>query len=477
MPPDEEYSVEFTKTHSNFFLDWLKKLFQFFWFLPKRIYNTYLLVRHREFKQPASKNVCPMRYLNPFVYLNYSTYIAAKSIMIKAILKYPRKDPEKGIFDDQDNALVFLPIFKDLYPEETITPENFLLTCSKENIRKYRQPILRFIGPQHIEKRSEELQAVIEDTIQFYCSECNLINATEFSFTLAVAVVSRLLLNHLGPFEAYRKIAIAVDTMNRSVMKKALKQPLSNEEKEEYKHSIQVIRSAIDTSFYREEKSTDESFIHFLREEKQLTPIEIKLSLFSMYFAGSDTTSGLLNYLLWQLGKHPEIQEKIYQEIHSSQENLFTYANHSLTINQLFSESMRLYTPTYVIGRIAACPLLCTVKDKAGNTVFKRKLRKNEKLLSMPTFAARDPLIFENPDQFNPQRFPAALKSYSWFAFGDGTHACPGQWLARAEISLFVALLVKKYKFSSSPENEFQQLGYISLKSSENVTLHLFSRN
>lgn len=474
----EEYTVEFIKAPQQSFLERLKNLVSAFLFLPKRIYNTYLLIRCQEFKKPASKNVCPMRYLNPFFYLNVSTHIAAKSMMIKAILKHPRKDPIQGIFDDQDNALVFFPVFKDLYPEEIITTEDFLLTCSKENIRKYRQPILRFIGPQHIEKRGKELQTVIEETIQFYGSQSKegVINATEASFTLAVAVVSRLLVAHPGPFDIYRKIAIAVDSVNRSVMKKALRQPLTEMEKAEYQQSIQTLRSAIDTSFHLEEALSQGSFIEALRGETHLTGIQIKLSLFAMYFAGSDTTSGLLNYLLWQLGRHPELQEEIFQEINSSKEELFIYANQSKKIGQLISESIRLYTPTYVIGRIATCPLLCMVKDRLGNVVFEQKIKKNEKLLSMPTFAARDPQVFENPDLFNPYRHNVPLKNYSWFPFGDGPHSCPGQWLARAEISLFITLLIKNYQFSSSPEKEFEQLGYISLKPSEVVSLRLFQR-
>lgn len=478
LPPTDDYTVEFTKASHIGLLEKLKSLMLAFFLLPRRIYNTYLLIRYREFKKPASKNICPMRYLSPFFYLNYSTHIAAKSLMIKAILRHPRKDPEQGIFDDQDSALVFLPIFRDLYPEETITSEDFLFTCSKENVLKYRQPILRFIGPQQIERQSQALQTVIDDTIQFCCAQCKegKVNATDVSFIFAVAVVSRLLVSNPGPFDIYRKIAIAVDSVNRSVMKKALRQPLSDDEKEEYKQSVQVLRSAIDTPFHLEENLSKGSFIEALREEKRLTELQIKLSLFAMYFVGSDTTSGLLNYMLWQLGQHPEIQEKIFQEIHSSQEDLFTYANQSKTIGQLFSESIRLYTPTYVIGRVAACPLLCTVKDKSGNIMFQQKIKKDEKLLSMPTFAARDAQIFENPDLFDLDRCHASLKSYSWFPFGDGPHSCPGQWLARAEISLFIASLVKQYRFSSSPNKEFQQLGYISLKPSESVSLRFSLR-
>jgi len=532
MPSHEEYTVELTKAPSLGLLARLAKAIHTFRSLPQRIYNTFLLFKHRELKKPASKNVCPMRYLNPFLYLHYSTKIVSKSAVIKAILKYPRKDPEGGLFNDQDNAMVFLPVLQDLYPEETITPEDFIFTCNKESLRKYRQPILRFIGPQSIEKQSKELEAVIEDTIQFYCKEeqerylNNLksweldqeapqnscpervtiaerqgssednnfevkptqsktnfssclgisIDATEFSFVLAVAVMSRLLLGHPGPFHAYREIASAVDLVNRYMMKKTLKQPLSKEEKEGYKESLLTLRSAIDTSFHSQGPFSHGSFVETLREEKQLTPLQVKMSLYAMYSAGSDTSSSLLNYLLWQLGKHPEFQEEIFNEMRESKEDLFTYANQSEAIGRVFSESLRLFTPAYVIGRISPQPLICTIKDKSGNILCQERIEKNEKLLSMPTFAARDPFLFQNPDEFHPHRFNNPSKGYSWFPFGDGAHSCPGQWLAKAEISMITAILIRRYRFDSSPKQEFQQLGYISLKSSEQVQLKLFPR-
>jgi cytochrome P450 len=475
----EDCTIEFSKAPADTLFERLQSLIKAVWVFPKRVYNTYLLIRYREFKKPASKNVCPMRYLNPFFYLNFSTQIAANSSLIKAILKHPRKDPDRGLFDDQDNALVFLPLFKELYPEEKVSSEDFIFTCSKENLRKYREPVLRFIGPQSMEKQSGELLSVIESTLQFFFrqNEKNRINATELSFALTIAVVSRLLLGHPGPVTTYLEIAKAVDFVNRYTMKKALKQPLSKSEKEDYFKSLAILREAIDASFHSRQPLPNGSFVEMLRDEKLLSPLQIKLSLYSMYTAGSDTTSALLGYLLWQLGQHPDLQEEIIQEMNQSEEDTYTYANHSVAINRLISESMRLFTPAYVIGRKPSSPLLCTIRDNAGNILFQKKIKKNEKLLSMPTCAARDPGVFENPDAFIPHRFETFVKNYSWFPFGDGAHSCPGQWLAKAEIAVCIALLMKKYRIRSFPENEPQQQGYLSLKTTEQILLELLPRD
>lgn len=469
MHPDE-YTVEFEKAPPD---SLLRRVLRILGSIPLRIYNTCLLIRFREFRKPASKNVCPMRYLNPFPYLHCVTRIAAKPAVMKAILKHPRKDPEVGFFDDQDNAIVFLPLLRDLFPGEEVTEEDFIFSCSKENLRKYRQPLLRFIGPQNIERQSGELQTVIDDTLEFYC-QGNLeptINATEFSFVLAVTTMSRLLLGNPGPFSVYREIAQAIDQTSQYLMKKVLKQPFSKEQTAVYHQSLETIRTAIAKSLEAKQSLSNGSFIEALEEEKQLTPLQIKISLFVVYFAGSDTTAGLLNYILWQLGKHPELQEEIFEEICRDD------AAQSPCMQRVIAECLRLFTPAYVIGRVAARPFMCTVKDKKGKVLFKEKIGKNEKLLNTPTFAGRDPTLFENPDAFCPHRFDGKEKSYSWLPFGDGAHSCPGQWLAKAEIALLLTTLIRRYRFTSSPDREFEQHGYISLKPSEQVSLHLVFRD
>lgn len=135
-----------------------------------------------------------------------------------------------------------------------------------------------------------------------------------------------------------------------------------------------------------------------------------------------------------------------------------------------------MYTPAYVIGRQPAHDLICTVRNKQGDVVLREKIAKKVGILCAPTFAGRDPHHYDKPDEFNPHRFENQPKTLSWLPFGDGKHVCPGQWLAKAEVVVLIALLIQKYEIKSFPEKKFQQRGYITLKPSEEIWMTLTER-
>ncbi len=132
------------------------------------------------------------------------------------------------------------------------------------------------------------------------------------------------------------------------------------------------------------------SLIDALRNEKQMTELQIKSTLFLMYVGGSETTGTLLNYLLWQLGRHPEYQEEIYREMQSKEGSLFEIANSLSTVEKLFAESIRLFTPVYVIGRFPTKDMMCIVKDKEGENGLSRENleKRGNRELSGPSQAA-----------------------------------------------------------------------------------------
>lgn len=78
-----------------------------------------------------------------------------------------------------------------------------------------------------------------------------------------------------------------------------------------------------------------------------------------------------------------------------------------------------------------AADTVCTIKDKDGVIVFREELSKGDMLLAAPTFAARNPLQYQNPDKFQPHHFDTIPITLPWFPFGEGMHTCPGQWLLR----------------------------------------------
>ncbi|MBA3721668.1 MAG: cytochrome P450 [Parachlamydiaceae bacterium] len=477
----EECTIEFSrvsKSQNKIFWNFLKKIIRWPTTMIKKIYNTCLLLKYKELYKPLCKNHCPMRMINTFSTLMFTWKIAAKPQLMKAILKHARKDPENGIFDDSLSAKIFIPLLRDLYPSEIIDVDDCLMTCHKKYFNLYRQPILHFIGPHNIKKHEHELQKIVEESINFWVRESlgKKINATDLSLIYTTTVISRLLLGHPGPFEVYRDIAYAIDCLNKHIVKINLKQSLSIEEIKKYQNSLEIVRKAIDVSLKTVEKPSFGSLVHALQEDKQMSELQIKTTLFLMYAGGSESTATLLNYLLWQLGQHPNYQKRILEEIRDKKGSLFEISRQSQCIENLFNECIRLMTPLYILNRQPVSELVCTVMDRKGEEVFKINIDKDDDLLCAPTFAARDPQYYENPDDFNPDRFINTSKTLPWLPFGDGKHTCPGQWLAKEEICQLITLLVQRYQIQSIPEKEVKQQGYITLKPTEDIWLILTSR-
>lgn len=451
---------------------WLSRIVFFPFSLPERIYNTYLLFKYGELRQPAKENMCPLRVINPLRTLFFTFNMTAVPEFMKAILRHPRKDPDTGLFNDQENKQVFLLLARELFPNEKIEENDSLFTCSKEELLLHRTPVLQFLTPSNIKRQSGELVGVAGDVMKLYCGD-EKVNATEMSFTFTTTVISRLLLGHPGPIEKYKEISSSLDCLNRIAIKKAWHQNLSREENDSYNQALEVVREAIATSITNEQRPPLGSLVEAL--EGKMSPIQVKVALFNLFFAGSETAAALLSYVFWQLGQHPEYQEAIHREI-SGGGDLFQLAEASPTLNKVFAESIRLFTPGYLISRRAAADLICRAKDRQGKVVFEQKINQGEGLTSLPTFAARDPLKFPNPDQFDPSRFSQPPKALDWRPFGDGAHSCPGQTLAKSEVLVLIASIVRQFTFTSSPKNEIGQKGLLTLKPAEDVSLLITRR-
>ncbi|KAG0474986.1 hypothetical protein HPP92_014672 [Vanilla planifolia] len=58
------------------------------------------------------------------------------------------------------------------------------------------------------------------------------------------------------------------------------------------------------------------------------------------------------------------------------------------------------------------------------------------------------PENFPNPEKFDPSRFEVAPKQNTYLPFGNGTHACPGNELAKLEMLVLLHHLTTQYRWS-----------------------------
>lgn len=182
---------------------------------------------------------------------------------------------------------------------------------------------------------------------------------------------------------------------------------------------------------------------------------EIKI----LFIAGHETTANALTFTLHLLGNHPEIQQEMFEElvaIESQTQDVVERLQKMSYTNAVINESMRLYPPAWITDR----------ENIADDALLDYQIRKGT-LIGVSFYELhRNPKYWENPEQFNPERFLGEQKKQSmqyFYPFGAGPRMCIGMGFAMYEMALALSYLVGKYHIkSSSPTVAFNPL--ITLK-------------
>ncbi len=159
-----------------------------------------------------------------------------------------------------------------------------------------------------------------------------------------------------------------------------------------------------------------------------------------LFIAGHETTSNSLSFTTQLLALNPEWQERIYTEAKSleTETDLMYKVSNSPLTQQVVEESMRLYPPAYFIDRVNR------ERDEFKGKVFEPG---SNLLLSIHEIH-RHPILWEDPDNFKPERFDGNPKKYSsqYFPFGAGPRKCIGNNFAMFEMIIALQELILRYK-------------------------------
>jgi len=174
---------------------------------------------------------------------------------------------------------------------------------------------------------------------------------------------------------------------------------------------------------------------NFMDEEQLIDEILI------LFTAGHETTSNSLTFTAQLLALNPEWQEKIYAEIQKLKEqdpDLMSFVTQAQKTQQVVEESMRLYPPAYFIDRV----------NIEADEFEGKYLEPGSNLLFSLHEVHRHPDLWEDPDDFKPERFEEGGRKYSsqYFPFGAGPRKCIGNNFAMFEMIIAVTELVDRYK-------------------------------
>ncbi|KAI6223143.1 Cyp-29A4 [Aphelenchoides fujianensis] len=197
------------------------------------------------------------------------------------------------------------------------------------------------------------------------------------------------------------------------------------------------------------EQKSRPDFLDILLEANragEMTFEECREQVDTFLFAGYDTTSHALSWILWCLATHPAVQKRVHEEI----EREFGGRDEEFASNRMkelpyceavIKEALRMFPPIAGIGRELREELeVGGHRLPAGSTVNINMLllHHNEK-------------VFPNSWTFDPERFAEGreLPPTAYLPFSAGVRNCIGQRFANREIRVFLAHLLHNFRVST----------------------------
>jgi cytochrome P450 len=184
-------------------------------------------------------------------------------------------------------------------------------------------------------------------------------------------------------------------------------------------------------------------------DEKQLRDEVITLLI-----AGHETTTLLLTWFFYCLGRYPEIEAQVHEEVDrtlSGRLPTFEDIPNLVYTRQVIDETLRLYPPAYALSRFG----------NRADSVGGYDVQANAAISLCPFITHRMPEFWRQPLEFDPDRFDPAQNTsrhrFAYIPFGAGPRQCIGESFSLTEGVLVAAAIAQRFRLRI-PDHHVAQL-------------------
>ena len=212
---------------------------------------------------------------------------------------------------------------------------------------------------------------------------------------------------------------------------------------------------------------------HLILNEEKFTKIEIR-DHFLTFVSGYETWANALAHAMLLLAMHPEVQEKLFEEINQTFETKTDLENSEVVNSMQYLEMVQ----KEIFRLLPAVPLI--IRNNLEEFEMEPGLvipPKQNLVINFFALHRQKHIWGEDADQFNPDRFlpenSTNRHQFSFLPFSSGSRICIGFKYSNISLKIAMIKLIQSFKFKTSMNlEEIRLKSYISLKL---CTKHLMS--
>ncbi len=203
-------------------------------------------------------------------------------------------------------------------------------------------------------------------------------------------------------------------------------------------------------------------------QHRGMSDRQVRDEAMTIFLAGHETTANALTWTWHLLGGSPEVERCLQAEVDrvlGGRGPTVADIPSLRFVEQVVTESMRLYPPAWLIGRRAR------QEYRIGEYVLPARAI----LVTSPYVMHRDPRFYAEPDRFDPGRwtpsFRASLPKFAYFPFGGGPRQCIGELFAWMELILVVATIAQRWSLRAVPKHPVVPQPVVTLRTKHGVRM------
>jgi cytochrome P450 len=179
------------------------------------------------------------------------------------------------------------------------------------------------------------------------------------------------------------------------------------------------------------------------------TDKEIRDQAMTLMFAGHDTSTSTLTFMMHELARHPDVLGRLCEEqdrvLDGEMPDIERLEREMPYLDMVLDEVLRLYPPAWIGPRRAVRDF-----EFGGHRVSRGAY------VNYCSWAShRIPAVFPEPEAFIPERFArerkAALPRGAYVPFGGGRRICIGKRFGQIEVKLVATMLLQCLRLDAMP--------------------------